>query len=366
MKMKKKFLSIFSFMLVISMCFSVYSPKVFADGESCEKYDAYLYFSDQQWISTITDNATNGVWNYETCTTAGSFDENTNTCKGSGTFEIDFTGLNLPSNATIKKVEESGSIVPLSSDADLTDFWNVMTTYSIGTTVKNKTLYVKHGAWTNKDSSNLNAYNGYFTADEYKKASYTGISSVKSATFTQNGTQLIGTFRVLRKYGTSEIGGMESSGKVVYRKNKDGNLVDKSGNVVDESSNDKVAIIFAPMLYKMQFEACTPVVNPVKNPTLTIRYWYDEVGKKKASDTYQEEKKAGSKYEVDSPKIEGWTPDKDVVRGTMPDEDLVIDVIYTPKTGGVAMGFVWFIGLLGLGYGIYYYNKTVRDEEEEI
>ena len=48
----------------------------------------------------------------------------------------------------------------------------------------------------------------------------------------------------------------------------------------------------------------------------------------------------------------------------MPDEDLVIDVIYTPKTGGVAMGFIWFIGFLGLGYGIYYYKKTVRDEEE--
>ena len=48
----------------------------------------------------------------------------------------------------------------------------------------------------------------------------------------------------------------------------------------------------------------------------------------------------------------------------MPDEDVIVDVIYTPKTGAAAMGFIWFIGLGALGYGIYYYNRTTREQEE--
>ena len=360
--MKKKILGVFSFVLVLTLCIFVYNPKEVSAGvsdQTCNTVDAYLYFSDQQWTSVLTERAeeNGGTYTYVTCSTKDGISNGV--CQGEGTFKIDFSGLNISDTATIKAVSNSGKVVDIT---DLNEFWTVMKNYDEGTTVKDGKLYVKHGAWSNEDKSNQNASNGIFTVDELTKSSITGISSVLSSSFKQSGKSLLGTFKVQRTYKQSVVEQMVTDGNIVYRKNADGKYIDSEGNVIDESNPAHIPIVHAPMLYKMQYEICEQ--NEVKNPTLTIRYWYDEVGGKTAAPTYSKEETAGNKYDVTSPSINGYSPDKANVRGTMPDEDVIIDVIYTPKTGGVAMGFIWFIGLGALGYGIYYYNRTTREQEE--
>lgn len=360
--MKKKILGVFSVILVLTLCIFVYNPKEVSAGvtdNTCKQVDAYLYFSDQQWVSTLEKAMGNGdSYTYETCSTSEGMDTS-GACKGTGTFNIDFSGLNISDKATIEAVEGSGKVIPI---GDLTDFWTTMTTFDEGTTVKNGALYVRHGAWSNKDLSNQNSKNGIFTVPELSKASLSGISTVTDYTFKKVNKNLQGTFKAKRIYKKADVNNMKTNGNVVYRKNDAGKFIDANNNVVDANSDAREAIIYAPMLYKMTFNICDE--PEVKNPTLTIRYWYDEVGGKTAAPTYSKEEKAGNKYDVTSPSINGYSPDKDVVRGTMPDEDVIVDVIYTPKTGAAAMGFIWFIGLGALGYGIYYYNRTTREQEE--
>ena len=360
--MKKKILGVFSVILVLTLCVFVYNPQEVSAGvsdQSCKQVDAYLYFSDTQWTNVIIDHAkeNNGTYTYITCSTKDGISNGV--CQGKGTFNIDFSELGISDTATIKPVTGSGEVVNITN---LKEFWTVMTNYDEGTTVEGGKLYVKHGAWSNKDKSNQDASNGIFTVDELTKSSITGISSVISSSFEQSGKSLLGTFKVQRIYKQSVVEKMVEDGNIVYRKNANGEYIDSEGNVIDESNPAHIPIVQAPMLYKMQFEICEQ--NEIKNPTLTIRYWYDEVGGKQAADDHKETLASGSKYDVTSPSINGYSPDKDVVRGTMPDEDVIIDVIYTPKTGGVAMGFIWFIGLGALGYGIYYYNRTTREQEE--
>ncbi len=361
--MEKKILGIFSVILVLTLCVFVYNPQEVSAGvsdQSCKQVDAYLYFSDQQWTDVIIDNAkeNNGTYTYVTCSTKDGISSD-GTCQGEGTFNIDFSGLGISDTATIKPVTGSGEVVNITN---LNEFWTVMKNYAEGTTIEGGKLYVKHGSWSNKDKTNQDSFNGVFTVDELTKSSINGISSVLSSSFKQSGKTLQGTFKAQRKYSQSVVEQMVADGKAVYRKNADGKYVDSQGNVIEETNPAHIPIVQAPMLYKMQFEICEQ--NEVKNPTLTIRYWYDEVGGKTAAPTYSKEETAGSKYDVTSPSIDGYSPDKANVRGTMPDEDVIIDVIYTPKTGGVAMGFIWFIGLGALGYGIYYYNRTTREQEE--
>ncbi len=342
--MKKKFLSLFSFILVISICLSAYSPVVLADGESCKEYDAYFYFASREWGSSFWDeNGDAKDWDLVSCTTASG------DCSkgGDGTFILDFSELNLPEGSTITEVSGSGE--QISIDDSMTSFWTRFnelakksdTVINGSTLLENGKFYAVHGIYSDDTGANIWAKDLEYSALEKSKASFSSdITTIYNPKFKQKGDVIKANFTVKRSFTAS-----------AYNKIKDNSL---------QIGNATGGILYAPALYKTTFNVCTPV----KDPTLTINYWYDEVGKKKASDSYQEVIKAGSKYEKESPKIEGWTPDKDVVRGTMPDEDLVIDVIYTPKTGGVAMGFIWFIGFLGLGYGIYYYKKTVRDEEE--
>ena len=360
--MKKKFLGLLSLILVLTTCVFIYNPKEVSAGvsdNSCKQVDAYMYFSDQQWVSVLEENLGNkDTYTYETCSTSEGMDASGN-CKGKGTFNIDFSSLGISDSATIEAVEGSGQVISIS---DLNNFWTVMTTYDEGTTEKDGTLYVRHGAWSNKDLTNQQSKNGIFTVSELSKASLTGISSITSATFENSGKGVIGTFKSKRVYTKTAVNNMKTNGNVVYRKNDAGKYINAEGTVVDDNSADRVAIIYAPMLYKMTFNVCDKA--EVKNPTLTIRYWYDEVGGKQAADDHKETLAAGTKYDVTSPTIDKYSPDKDVVRGTMPDTDLVLDVIYTPKTGGVAMGLIWFIGLGALGYGIYYYNRTTREAEE--
>lgn len=352
--MKKKILGVFSVILVLTLCVFVYNPKEVSAGVSdkvCTEKEAYLMFADQQWVSNIEQHlATEDPWDYTACSSAGGIKDGN--CLGSGSFEINLSRLGVSEDAEVSvKKEEVVNIENTLKTSDTSGslrFWQIVKNNGTGSTLTDGKLYVNHGKWSNGTDTDMDRALPNDPAQMQSASFSDSISQIARSDYEVSGNKVYAKIQIKRSYSSSAFNSIK------------GNAVNVTGKDGQEHP-----VLYAPLLYKVTFNVCDTQQQPeVKNPTLTIRYWYDEVGGKKAAEDHSETLASGSKYDVTSPSISGYSPDKDVVRGTMPDEDVIIDVIYTPKTGGVAMGFIWFIGLGALGYGIYYYNRTTREQEE--
>ncbi|MBQ9943850.1 MAG: MucBP domain-containing protein, partial [Clostridia bacterium] len=74
---------------------------------------------------------------------------------------------------------------------------------------------------------------------------------------------------------------------------------------------------------------------------VTVRYWYDEVGGKKAAPEFKADYFTGESYHVTSPRVSGYTPDISVVKGVMDKADVVYDVIYTANEYKLTIHYIY-------------------------
>lgn len=77
---------------------------------------------------------------------------------------------------------------------------------------------------------------------------------------------------------------------------------------------------------------------------VTVRYWYEYVGGKKAAKTFKQQYETGEAFNVTSPVVAGYQPDIKVVQGVMEEEDLVFDVIYTANDYTLTIYYIYANG----------------------
>lgn len=75
--------------------------------------------------------------------------------------------------------------------------------------------------------------------------------------------------------------------------------------------------------------AAWTITNTLQQYTLTVRYWYEQIGGEVAADTFTRTYYYGESYNVTSPKINGYSVDIEVVSGVITG-NAEYDVIYTP------------------------------------
>lgn len=340
--MKKKLFSLVTIVtLVIVGVFAVNTELVSAEETStnnCKDYDVYFYFTDIvgiDWLESSSRTENDFIRQYHTG------------------FTVDFSKLGVEKGSTIKQTS-SKQITLNANNAD--EFWTNYKKFNdtLGASFKDgdNTLRVFHTAWsvgTSQDSENITKLASLNVSDLTAASWYdTEVTKVTGGIDNSKTDDRIYSYTATNSRTYSA-----TSGDSV------------TGVLKDPDNNAAKGSLLAPMLYKLTYNICSPSsVVTTGEHTLTIHYWYDKVGGTVASPDHKATLKEGDKYEVNSPKINEWTPDMEVVRGTMPNKDVVLNVIYTPKTGQVATGIIWLLGLAGLGYGIYYFSKAEQEEKE--
>ena len=92
--------------------------------------------------------------------------------------------------------------------------------------------------------------------------------------------------------------------------------------------------------YDAIYGADNSVVNALERRTLTIRYWYGEIGGAVAAPTLREACAYGQNYDVRSPEIPGYTASAERVYGVM-EGDAEYDVVYAPNHYTLTVNYVY-------------------------
>ena len=92
--------------------------------------------------------------------------------------------------------------------------------------------------------------------------------------------------------------------------------------------------------YDAIYGADNSVVNALERRTLTIRYWYGEIGGAVAAPTLREACAYGQSYDVRSPEIPGYTASAERVYGVM-EGDAEYDVVYAPNRYTLTVNYVY-------------------------
>lgn len=143
------------------------------------------------------------------------------------------------------------------------------------------------------------------------------------------------------------------------------NIAWKEGQLEKES-------VLIPGLYQVKYRLCEEVEELPKYEA-TINYYYKDTTdrvefKNNEPNPYQEsDLENGTTKNVKSPALKGCTADKDDVTIKIEGKDFVENVYYTcevenPKTGSALIITAWIIGLGALGYSVYYFTKSKKEE----